>query len=158
VSRAVAKQQFEAIRHRAGFELNSRLPFQEVSMPLLFHNGLPYAKASWSGRQIACLVDTGSSTIMWPQWLHLDTQQLNISSIAQWPEGRMTRTEWVPSPRISIGDIILSNVPTKAIGFPKPTPSDPNIGYFPVLGMFAFSPGVMTIDYAHKRLIVRNRD
>jgi predicted aspartyl protease len=137
--------------------LFSRQPYHEVDIPLFFReDGLPYVMASWSGRQIACQVDTGTGTIMWPQWLHLDTQQLHISRTQQWPNGVTTRSEWMFTPRIAAGGLVLTNIPTEAIGFPEPTPTDPATLTSPILGMQAFNAFITTFDYRSKKLILRD--
>src|SRR6185369_8503123 len=67
-------------------------------------------------------------------------------------------TEWMLTPRIEVGGMVLNDVPTEAIGMSRPGPSDPSsMGItYPILGMYAFNPFVMTLDYRGKRLLLRD--
>jgi hypothetical protein len=155
-----ATQQFQAIYKKFRPMLYSRRPFHEVELPIFVQEGFPLVKALWSGREIICKVDIGTGTIMWPQWLHLDTQQLHISRTQTWPRGGTTRSEWMLTPRIEVGGMVLIGVPTEAVGLPRPRPSEPlteSIAY-PLLGMQAFSSFVTTIDYQGKKLLLRDSD
>lgn len=165
---AVKQQRYSAVTDHSGFELHSHYLYQTVEIPLVIRQYHAYVQANWSGRQIECLVDTGASPIMWPQWLHLDSRQLGFGSQHFGPEGPGVRGEWVLSPHIAVGDLNLFNVPTEAIGIPRPpspashsVPSAPGFAYAlkqPILGIFTFLPAVLTIDYAHKKIILRNID
>jgi hypothetical protein len=163
---AVAQHRYSAVADKARFELHSQKPYQEIEIPLTIRNSYAYVQARWAGRQIECLVDTGASGILWPQWLHLDTHQIDITSVHHGTQGPGIKGEWVLSPKIEIGNLTLVNVPTEAMGVPRPPSSGadfPGSGSplqsalsRPILGWFAFLPGVVTIDYFHKKLIVRN--
>jgi hypothetical protein len=159
---AVMQQRYADVMKHAGFKLDSHYPFQEVEIPLILRKSQAFIEVNWSGRRIECLLDTGCSSILWPQWLHLDSQQLEYGRPQLGQQGLPVRGEWVLSPRISIGDLHLTNVPTEAMGVPRPTASSsPGIGLQygltqPIIGMFAFLPAVMTIDYAQQKLTLRD--
>lgn len=153
-----ARKQFQVLQQQTRPMLYSQRPFHAVEVPLFCRGGYPFVKAYWSGRYIDCMVDTGTDTIMWPQWLLLDTQQLHLSRTPQWPRGGITRTEWILSRRIEVGNMVLLNVPTQAIGLARPNASDPSSQSitFPILGMQAFTPFITTIDYRGKKLVLRD--
>ena len=164
---AMARQRYSAVTDRAGFELHSHYLYQTVVIPLVIRRLHAYVQADWSGRQVECLVDTGANTIMWPQWMHLDSRQLEFASHNSGVQGEHVRGEWMLSPRITIGDLHLTDVPTEAMGVPRPSSADaksvdtgPGFEFAqePILGIFAFLPAVTTIDYAHKTLTLRNID
>lgn len=165
---AVYQKRYSTVTDHSRFELHSQKPYQEVEIPLTLRSRHAYVQTKWAGRQIECMLDTGSSAIMWPQWLHLDAHQLDIRYIHQGTEGPGIHGEWVLSPKIEIGNLTLVNVPTEAMGVPRPPSTGADfLGSIstlqsaltrPILGWFAFLPGVVTIDYFHKRLLVRNRD
>jgi len=161
---AVMQQRYATALHHSGFELHSHYPFQEVEIPLVIRKNEAFVQVNWAGRQIECLLDTGASSIMWPQWMHLDSQQLGFGYQQIGPSGPAVHGEWMLSPQISIGDLHLTNVPTEAMGVPRPSnavPDQPGLLYAleqPIIGMFAFVPAVMTIDYAQKRLVLRNKN
>ena len=171
-SLAIAEHQFQIVIQQSRFELNSSKPFQEVEIPLIIRTYRPYVQAFWSGRQVDCLVDTGAWSTIWPQWMHLDTKQLDFAQNERGPEGAAVRAEWVLSPKIVIGNLTLINIPTEALGIPKPSSTRPTLTSqqsfitsslqsdltSPTIGIFAFLPGVFTIDYRRRKLIVRNRD
>ncbi len=162
-----ARQRYRLVLAHARFELHSTKPYQEVGIPLSISQYCPYVKASWSGKPVKCLVDTGTGSILWPQWMQLDSHQLDISTENRGMNGLPVRGEWVLSSQIVVGGLTLVNVPTEAMGVANPKlpnvvaslqDSDLQSGLAdPILGMFTFLPCVMTIDYAHKKLILRNR-
>jgi len=158
------RQRYSAVMQYAGFKLDSHYPFQEVEIPLVIRQYQAFVQVNWAGRPVECLLDTGASSIMWPQWLHLDSQQLGFGYQQIGPVGPAVHGEWMLSPHISIGDLHLTNVPTEAMGVPRlsnAVPTKPGLQYAltePIIGMFAFLPAVMTIDYAQKRLVLRNKD
>jgi predicted aspartyl protease len=164
LSHDVEEQRAQAVIEQSRFELNSRKPFQEVVIPFQLRYGRPYVQANWAGRRIDCLVDTGSYSIFWPQWLQLDTQQIHVPTVSVGPEGPVLAGEMVVSPRIQIGDLMLVNTLTEAVGIPRPLlPTGPDMTLregltCPIIGMDVFRPSVLTIDYQHQTLIVRNRD
>lgn len=164
VSYAVAEQRAQNVLKNSRFELNSQHPFQEVEIPITLRGYCPYVQANWSGHKLDCMVDTGAHFIKWPQWLQLDTQQLGVPWSSAGPEGPPVPGEMVVSSRIEIGNLTLVNTLTEATGVPKPSllpPTGPRLPYDfsgPVLGIYAFLPSVFTIDYRHRKLIVRNRD
>jgi len=161
---AVMQQRYSAVMQHAGFKLDSHYPFQEVEIPLVIRQYQAFVQVNWGGRQVECQLDTGSSSIMWPQWLHLDSQPLDFGYWQFGQSGPAVRGEWVLSPQITIGDLRLTNVPTEAMGVPRPSNAvsiQPGLQYAlkqPIIGMFAFLPAVVTIDYAQKRLTLRNID
>lgn len=165
VTPAVWQQKYRAVMQHAGFELHSHYLYQTVEIPLIIRHSHAYVQADWSGRQIECMIDTGANTIMWPQWMHLDSLQLGFASNNSGAQGEQVRGEWMLSPHITLGDLRLTNVPTEAMGVPRPTafdsrgvPTDPNFEFAqqPILGIFAFVPAVTTIDYGRKTLTLRN--
>jgi hypothetical protein len=158
MSPAVARQHLKVSYDRARFQLDSRKPFFEVEVPLILRDGVPYVEASWSDRQVECKVDTGVIWTMWLQWLHLDTQQLNIPATQEWAGGSRSRGEYMLAPLISLGGYTVTNMPTIALEVAKPQSAEPVGGYPPLLGMMAFRGVILTIDYAHKRLVMRKPD
>ena len=127
-------------------------------MPLIFRYGMPYVMASWGGRKVEFLVDTGTGPVIWPQWLRLKGRPLHLSGRIGHLAGRPTRADWVIAPDISLGGFTIRDLATIATDAPRPDPSAPQIAAPPILGLQAFNGVIMTIDYSHKRLILRDRD
>lgn len=148
---AAALAEFTRIERRCRPSLDSRLPWHEVDIPITFKAGIPHVDANWSDRRISCVFDTGSPLVTWPQWLRLDTRQLNLSRTLWWMSGAPTRGEWMLSPNLRIGGCNLSGIPTLALGVRRSElPSEP------ALGMEAFATFVVTIDARGKRVILRD--
>ena len=80
---ADALRRFNAVRGHFRPMLYSQRRFHEVEIPLVFRGAYPYVRALWSGRQIDCLVDTGTGVILWPQWLRLDTERETVIQVSE---------------------------------------------------------------------------
>jgi hypothetical protein len=96
----------------ASYSLHSHLPYREVQAPLTFRSGMPFVQASWSGRKIECLVDTGTAQIMWPQWLQLKGRPLGVFSKTHMI-GRPTQAQWIVASDISLGGFSIRDLATR---------------------------------------------
>ena len=132
---------------------HSQLQFQAVAVPFKLENNLISCYADFAGRREDCIVDTGSSAILWPRNANLPGKKSFSWGFAKDGAGNQVNlTEYVLT-TIQIGSYELQGVPTLAIsGNSNAAHSYPDLRRVCDLGNTAFSQAVMTIDYK-KRLL-----
>ena len=151
------RKRLHAALQQASFILHGQGPNKEIHIPFKNTNGRIYFYASCSGKDILCMLDTGFNNIDWPRWLALGTKRLFIANKGHWAGGLHTHGEWMLLPSLHIGNYELNNLPTVAVDVPWPETMDPT-GKAPMLiGNLIWSPVILTIDYATRELIVRQR-
>jgi len=144
---------------RANYVLNSRRLYNEVQVPLIMgSDGRPYVQVSWGGRKIVCILDTGTPEVLWPRWMGLKGQPLSVIVRTSDVLGKSSSGEWVLAPDITLGGFSVHDLVTLAEDEPARSQGTRHSLSMPVVGLQAFDGVILTIDYAHKRLTLRNRE
>ena len=107
-------------------------------------------KALINGKPTKCIVDTGSSDILWPSCLHLTEQRTGLQSSISDAGGHKTSIQEALLERVQIGGLELQHIPSYAV-----IADHAKAGTLPILGNSAFAHTILTIDYAKQELIIR---
>ena len=143
------------------WKLHSTNRFSEARVPFTYtcHNirtsseWMIIVKAILAGKKLQCLVDTGAIEVTWPQSLKLRGEH-SIVGTAHGINNSRRQTEIVTLPNVSIGDYELSYFPTYMIK--RGVEAQGIADTVPIIGSLAFRGVVITIDYQHRMLILRD--
>ncbi len=136
-----------SIFSRRGAVLHSSLPDNEVRVPFFVREDCIFVKARVSGKQVDCMVDTGTNGITWPKSLGLKGKQITKGVTYSWADGSIHRGREVRLPTIQIGDYELKEKSSGRTNEPS------NVM---ILGTLAFQEVVLTRDWQQKQLILRS--
>jgi predicted aspartyl protease len=154
------------------WQLDSDEPYDEVQVPftytcheldvLLQYSGIVpnYGyicfDATVKGKKMRCVLDTGCASVTWPQKANLPGETItNLPSKGMKAINNSVRSaELVLLPNLNIGRYELSHLCTNKI---KPDNKKRGVAdTVAIVGNFALSSIVLTIDYRHKTLTFRN--
>src|SRR5579871_3758375 len=96
------------------FVLHSVKKDKEVCIPFEFRNGELHVRATVQGKQVDCLVDTGTNVITCPQTLNLQGRYVRPSGL-NGVDGQFRPGKDIVLPEFRLGDYELRNVTVTAL-------------------------------------------
>lgn len=157
-----AQSQLNRLFAHSSMVLTSRKKYGEVHIPFTLRDNIIYLHMVWAGRPLEAILDTGSSSVDWPQLLHLTSTSTGLLQDGKMVAGIVYQGECRVLPTIKAGDCEWRDIPTSADGEMKinePLGSKKQLKTLApskaLLGVPAFQAHVLTIDYRKKEIIIR---